>query len=140
MKAEYAFLFINELNIEIIKKEVSNITRIPIDVMDSKTRKREIVIARQLSMKFAKIYTKSSLASIGAHIGGKDHATVLHACNTIDNLLDTKDPSTLSLYYPLNKKFKEMKLEIEKYKLNNLRLFLVVNEGLVDINNLLNDN
>ena len=140
MKAEYAFLFINELNVEMIKKEVSNITRIPVDVMDSKTRKREIVMARQMSMKFAKVYTKSSLASIGAHIGGKDHATVLHACTTIDNLLDTKDPELISMYYPLDKKFKDIQHTIARYKLNNLQLFLVVNEDLVDINNLLNDN
>ena len=140
MKAEYAFLFINELNIEMIKKEVSNMTRIPVDVMDSKTRKREIVTARQLSMKFAKIYTKASLATIGAIIGGKDHATVLHACTTIDNLLDTKDPQLVSVYYPLDRKFKDIQHTIERYKLNNLQLFMVVNEGLVDINNLLNDN
>jgi chromosomal replication initiator protein len=33
--------------------------------------------------------TKSSLASIGAHCGGKDHATVLHACRTVNNLQET---------------------------------------------------
>ena len=140
MKAEHAFLFISELNVEMIKKEVSNMTRIPVEVMDSKTRKREIVMARQLSMKFAKVYTKSSLASIGASIGGKDHATVLHACTTIDNLLDTNDPQIVSVYYPLDRKFKDIQHTIERYKLNNLQLFMVVNEGLVDINNLLNDN
>ena len=34
-------------------------------------------------MYFAKNMTKSSLATIGMHCGGKDHATVLHACRTI---------------------------------------------------------
>ena len=140
MKAEYAFLFISELNIERIKKEVSAMTNIPIEVMMDKSRKREIVTARQLSMKFAKVYTKSSLATIGAHNGGKDHATVLHACKTIDSLVDTKDPEVISLYYPLDKKFKKMLYEIEKHKLNNLQLFVVVNEELVNINNILNDN
>jgi chromosomal replication initiator protein len=33
--------------------------------------------------------TKSSLATIGMHCGGKDHATVLHACRTVNNLMDT---------------------------------------------------
>jgi chromosomal replication initiator protein len=33
--------------------------------------------------------TKSSLANIGMHCGGKDHATVLHACKTVNNLIDT---------------------------------------------------
>ena len=37
-------------------------------------------------MYFAKKYTKVSLASIGSQIGKRDHATVLHACKTVDNL------------------------------------------------------
>jgi chromosomal replication initiator protein len=40
-------------------------------------------------MFFSKTLTKSSLASIGAQIGRKDHATVLHACKTVNNLIDT---------------------------------------------------
>ncbi len=57
--------------------------------MKSKTRKREIVQARQLAMYFSKQLTKSSLAHIGKHCGNKDHATVLHACKTVNNLSDT---------------------------------------------------
>ena len=52
-------------------------------------RKREIVQARQIAMYFAKNMTKLSLATIGSQIGGKDHATVLHACKTVNNLIDT---------------------------------------------------
>jgi chromosomal replication initiator protein len=58
-------------------------------MLQSKTRKREIVQARQVAMYFSKSLTKSSLATIGAQIGGKDHATVLHACKTVNNLMDT---------------------------------------------------
>ena len=58
-------------------------------MLTSKTRKREIVQARQIAMFFAKNLTKSSLATIGTSIGGKDHATVLHACKTVNNLLET---------------------------------------------------
>jgi chromosomal replication initiator protein len=47
------------------------------------------VQARQIAMYFAKNLTKSSLATIGSQIGGKDHATVLHACKTVNNLIDT---------------------------------------------------
>lgn len=53
------------------------------------SRKRNIVQARQLSMYFAKKYTKASLIVIGEHCGGKDHATVIHALKTVANLLDT---------------------------------------------------
>ena len=60
-----------------------------IETLQSKTRKRHIVQARQLAMFFAKKYTKASLASIGSQIGKRDHATVLHACKTVDNLYVT---------------------------------------------------
>ncbi len=53
------------------------------------TRKRNVVQARQLSMYFAKKYTKASLNIIGEQCGGKDHATVIHSLKTVANLLDT---------------------------------------------------
>ncbi|MGN0033731.1 MAG: chromosomal replication initiator protein DnaA [Candidatus Limimorpha sp.] len=53
------------------------------------TRKRNVVQARQLSMFFAKKYTKASLVVIGEKCGKKDHATVIHALKTIENLLET---------------------------------------------------
>ena len=66
--------------------EYFNITR---EIMLSKTRKREIVQARQIAMYLGRSLTKTSLAAIGAQIGGKDHATVLHACNTVSDLIET---------------------------------------------------
>ena len=53
------------------------------------SRKRNVVQARQLSMYFAKKYTKASLIVIGEQCGGKDHATVIHALKTVANLLET---------------------------------------------------
>jgi len=47
------------------------------------------VQARQIAMFFSKNLTKCSLATIGSQIGGKDHATVLHACKTVNNLIET---------------------------------------------------
>jgi len=78
-----------EVSIDYIQKVVSDYFDLPIELMKSKTRKREVVQARQIAMYFAKLYTKSSLATIGAHCGGKDHATVLHACKTVNNLMET---------------------------------------------------
>lgn len=52
----------------------------------TKSRKREVVQARQIAMYLAKNHTDFSTAKIGALIGGKDHATVLHACKTIKEL------------------------------------------------------
>lgn len=78
-----------EVSIEYIQKVVSDYFQMDVDTMQSKTRKRHIVQARQLAMFFAKKYTKASLASIGSQIGKRDHATVLHACKTVDNLSST---------------------------------------------------
>jgi len=78
-----------EITVESIQKMVCDYFSIPVEKIQSKTRKREIVQARQLAMYFSKNYTKSSLAAIGSKCGNKDHATVLHACKTVKNLADT---------------------------------------------------
>ena len=79
----------HEITIDYIQKIVCDYFNMPIDSLQSRTRKREIVQARQIAMYFSKTLTKSSLASIGSQIGHKDHATVLHACKTVNNLIDT---------------------------------------------------
>ena len=66
-----------EISIDYIQKVVCNYYNIGMEQLQSKTRKREIVQARQVAMFFSKSLTKSSLATIGSQIGGKDHATVL---------------------------------------------------------------
>ena len=80
---------VREVSIDYIQKVVCEYFDIPIEIMKSKTRKREIVQCRQLAMYFSKQMTKNSLAMIGKHCGNKDHATVLHACKTVNNLADT---------------------------------------------------
>ena len=91
-----------EISVDYIQKIVCDYFEITPDQLHSKTRKREIVQARQIAMFFSKSLTKSSLASIGSQIGGKDHATVLHACKTVNNLIDT------------DKRFKQTVDNIEK--------------------------
>ena len=78
-----------EISIDYIQKVVCDYFSLPLEAINSKTRKREIVQARQLAMFFSKKHTKSSLATIGLHCGNKDHATVLHACRTVNNLVET---------------------------------------------------
>ncbi|MGA1029671.1 MAG: chromosomal replication initiator protein DnaA [Flavobacteriaceae bacterium] len=75
-----------EVSIDYIQKVVSEYFQMDVATLQSKTRRRHIVQARQLAMYFAKKFTKASLASIGNQIGKRDHATVLHACKTVDNL------------------------------------------------------
>lgn len=78
-----------EISIDYIQKVICDYFNLPVELMVSKTRKREIVQARQLAMFFSKKLTKASLATIGLHCGNKDHATVLHACRTVNNLQET---------------------------------------------------
>ncbi len=78
-----------ELSVNEIQKAVCTYFCISAENLLSKTRKREIVQARQIAMYLSRSLTKSSLSSIGAQIGGKDHATVLHSYNTVCDLIDT---------------------------------------------------
>ena len=78
-----------EISVDYISKKVCEYYGLDMEVLQSKSRKREIVQARQIAMYFSKSLTNSSLATIGAKIGKKDHATVLHACKTINNLIET---------------------------------------------------
>jgi len=72
------------ISIEMIQKIVSEYYSIKEDLMRAKTRKKEIVLARQLSMYLAKEMTNFALKTIGLHFGGRDHSTVIHACQTIE--------------------------------------------------------
>ena len=78
-----------EISIMDIQKAVCTYFSLSQDNMLSKSRKREVVQARQIAMYLSRQMTKDSLASIGAQIGGKDHATVLHAFNTVCDLMQT---------------------------------------------------
>ncbi|MCL2727611.1 MAG: chromosomal replication initiator protein DnaA [Bacteroidales bacterium] len=91
-----------DISVNEIQKEVCNYFELKPEDLLSKTRKREIVQARQIAMYLSRNLTKTSLASIGVQIGGKDHATVLHAYNTVCDLMDT------------DRRFRQYVVEIEK--------------------------
>ncbi len=85
--------FVTQLNKSITVENIASLVAehfdVPIETLSSKTRKRQVVIARQLSMYLAKNYTKSSLKTIGDNFGGKDHSTVIYSINTVRDLIDT---------------------------------------------------
>lgn len=78
-----------EITIDTIQKMVCEYFDVPYDKLLQKTRKREIVQARQITMYLAKAFTKNSLKTIGEHFGGRDHTTVIHSCQTVKDLMDT---------------------------------------------------
>ena len=53
----------------------------------SRSRKRDYVVARQVSMYLAQKYTKMPASRIGKLVGGRDHSTVIHSCTQIENRL-----------------------------------------------------
>lgn len=78
-----------KININYIQEIVSKFFNISIEQMKDKARKKEIVIARQVAMYFSKDFTNNSLKSIGFHFGGRDHSTVIHAVQSVNDMIDT---------------------------------------------------
>lgn len=95
------------LTIDDIKEVVATYYKLSIEQLESKSRKHEIALARQMSMYLAKQLTQLSLKSIGSHFGGRDHSTVLHSCTTIENYLVT-DKAVKNAYEYLHKLLKDM--------------------------------
>jgi chromosomal replication initiator protein len=72
------------ISIEEIQRIVCDYFNIPDDLIRAKTRKQEVVNARQIAMYLVKDMTNSSLKTIGLHFGGRDHSTVIHSCQTVE--------------------------------------------------------
>jgi len=84
-----------------IKKAVSDFYNISIEVLEGKSRKQEIALARQIAMYLSKEHTQKSLKAIGAAFGGRDHTTVLHAVQMIENYKQN-DPQVKNALMKLN--------------------------------------
>ncbi|MCE7055804.1 chromosomal replication initiator protein DnaA [Algoriphagus sp. AGSA1] len=94
-----------EVGVDFIQKTVAEYYGIVLDDLKAKTRKKEIVAARQVAMYFCKEFTNHSLKSIGYHFGGRDHSTVIHAVQTVNDMMET-DTSFKNAVLELKKKFK----------------------------------
>ncbi|OQY73980.1 MAG: chromosomal replication initiation protein DnaA [Ignavibacteriales bacterium UTCHB2] len=93
------------ITIDDISRIICTQLNIPENKIREKTRKKEIVLARQLAMYFAKELTKNSLKTIGLHFGGRDHSTVIHACNNVEQMRNS-DPSMNDLIDSIRNKLK----------------------------------
>ena len=79
-----------ELTIDEVQRAVCDYFNISREMLVSSSRKRQIVQARQIAMYLSRsLISNCSLSTIGQEIGGKDHATVLHACTTVTDLMST---------------------------------------------------
>ncbi|MEL6539485.1 MAG: chromosomal replication initiator protein DnaA [Bacteroidota bacterium] len=81
-----------EVNLDYIQKAVASHYHVSLEQLKSKSRKRELVTARQVGMYLAKRHTNHSLKSIGQYFGGRDHSTVIYALQTVNDLLDIDQP------------------------------------------------
>jgi chromosomal replication initiator protein len=92
----------DRMSFEQLEMIVCNYLGVTRDVVYSNIRKRELVQARQLIHSFARQNFRMSLEEIGSRAGYKDHATVLHSCKTVKNLVET-DKSFRRLYNDIEK-------------------------------------
>ena len=102
----YVKLTQREITIDHIVKVVCDYYNIELDTFNSTKRTRDVAQARQVAMYLAKQHTKAPLTVIGSSIGGRNHATVLHSCKAVSDMMDT------------DKQFKAQIEEIEKLVLN----------------------
>ncbi|WP_418983679.1 chromosomal replication initiator protein DnaA [Alistipes sp.] len=85
----YVQLHQKEITLDHIIQVVCEFLNLDFDRFNSTERTREIAQARQIAMYLAKQHTKAPLTTIGSAIGGRNHATVLHSCKAVSNLIET---------------------------------------------------
>jgi chromosomal replication initiator protein len=77
------------LTIERIQEVVSAHFKVPLHLLTSSKRSKEVAMARQVAMYLSRELTKNSLPDIGKQFGGKDHTTVLHGYKQIKRLVES---------------------------------------------------
>ncbi len=95
----------SDVSVDYIQKTVADYFKVELEQMKGKVKKREIVIPRQTAMYFCKRYTQLTLALIGENFGGRDHSTVIHALESVEDMMKT-DPNFKNSIDELTKKFK----------------------------------
>ena len=95
----------SDVSVDYIQKTVADYFKVELEQMKGKVKKREIVIPRQVAMYFCKRYTQLTLALIGENFGGRDHSTVIHALESVEDMMKT-DVTFKNSVEELTKKFK----------------------------------
>lgn len=97
---EFDFIKSQEISFDTIEARVCSYTGVTKDELHIKTSKHEIVFARQLCYFISKRNRLGSYKTIAYRFGKKDHATAMHGCTTISNLIDV-DAKFKADYLPL---------------------------------------
>ena len=96
------------ITIEIIQKVIAEKYGISLSDLKGKKRNKNIVIPRQFAMFIARELTEHSTTEIGSEFGGRDHTTVLHSCQKVEEQLNT-DPTVHTTLEMLKRAIKEYK-------------------------------
>jgi chromosomal replication initiator protein len=78
-----------EIDTSAIIKIVGDQMNVSVEAIKGTSRKRNVVMSRQIAMYLSKELTKSSLSNIGELFSGRDHSTVIYSCKTVKDLMDT---------------------------------------------------
>lgn len=95
----------SDVSVDFIQKTVAEYFKIDAELMKSKVKKREIVVPRQVAMYFCKRFTQLTLQVIGQNFGGRDHSTVIHALESVEDMLKI-DPAFKNQVDELHRKLK----------------------------------
>ncbi|MBS1950252.1 MAG: Chromosomal replication initiator protein DnaA [Cytophagales bacterium] len=95
----------SDVSVDYIQKTVADYFKVDTEQLKGKVKKREIVIPRQTAMYFCKRYTQLTLALIGENFGGRDHSTVIHALESVEDMMKV-DSNFKNSMDELTKKFK----------------------------------
>jgi chromosomal replication initiator protein len=87
------------LTVEMIQKRVAEHFDIRLADMTSKRRPENIAFPRQIAMTLTRQMTELSLNAIGEAFGGRDHGTVMHACQVVKNRMDTDSQVRQTVLY-----------------------------------------
>ncbi len=92
----------SQLTIDTIQKRVADYYQLRHSDMLSKRRPNNLAIPRQIAMYLARILTKHSLQEIGENFGGRDHGTVIHACKSVEAMMEQSDQTRSSIEFLKN--------------------------------------
>lgn len=79
---------LQKMSLSMIKEKVAEYYGLTVNVLESKRRKREFVIPRFIAMYIDRKHTNETLKAIGKSFGGRDHSSVINACNRIEEMMD----------------------------------------------------
>ncbi|MBK1858419.1 chromosomal replication initiator protein DnaA [Cerasicoccus arenae] len=88
-----------QVTVEKIQQKVSDYHKLRLSDMVSKRRPANIAFPRQIAMYLSRVLTSHSLQEIGDAFGGRDHGTVIHACKTVENIMEQDENVSRTVEY-----------------------------------------